>query len=429
MYVVKAPRSVPQVLAGGVAAWELWAAGGAPPDELQLQLADSARVRVLEARVDEVREHVRTLQEQADDTERELGLLAERATTATAGRGGGGGAGGDTQGELAGLTELFNKIHLMQCDVEAISNACSKLMEERDRRSLQLVQLAAQLDALRTAKADREEVDEALQAKADQLAVNRKVSHEQLDTALEELARGLQEAVSKLAQQEQLWQQALEEMQTEIGSKLDSQELAPLKEFVNKKLRTLHERLKNLAKVRKQAEAAGTKRKLLRDATCVSCDAEVVMATEEEAAVPRPPPLPPPRSARPYLTYELDMIRRQQQQAGSAKNLLHLEAALVEDDRRAKTSPAHSHSHVGKGEHVCSRYCGGSHTVTSAFQRVVRKGHFALQEAGPECSQLLPERGPTKPNGKPHSAPQPQTQPQSQTQPKPESGDAANKKK
>lgn len=42
-------------------------------------------------------------------------------------------------------------------------------------------------------------------------------------------------------------------------------------------------------------------------------------------------------------------------------------------------------------DHICNRYCGGSHTVTTPQQRVTRLGHF-LTQWGPEtikCSEAI----------------------------------------
>lgn len=36
-------------------------------------------------------------------------------------------------------------------------------------------------------------------------------------------------------------------------------------------------------------------------------------------------------------------------------------------------------------DHICNRYCGGSHTVTTPQQRVARVGHF-LEQWGPEIA-------------------------------------------
>lgn len=66
---------------------------------------------------------------------------------------------------------------------------------------------------------------------------------------------------------EELWQQALSDIQTEVGSKLDKMELGPLKDFITNKLGVLQTKLKALSKLKKEQEAAGTKAALLK---CVS---------------------------------------------------------------------------------------------------------------------------------------------------------------
>lgn len=52
-------------------------------------------------------------------------------------------------------------------------------------------------------------------------------------------------------------------MQNEIAAKMDKNEMMPLKDFVNSKLKSLQEKLKIMIEARREIEAAGTK-KLLR---------------------------------------------------------------------------------------------------------------------------------------------------------------------
>lgn len=58
-----------------------------------------------------------------------------------------------------------------------------------------------QIDLLKTIKADKEVLDDALADKADACAVNRKVSHDVFDATCNELTQGLEDALSKLTQQ------------------------------------------------------------------------------------------------------------------------------------------------------------------------------------------------------------------------------------
>lgn len=57
------------------------------------------------------------------------------------------------------------------------------------------------MEFLKTVKADKEDLEDALADKADACAINRKVSHDQFDTACDELSRGIEEALAKLTQQ------------------------------------------------------------------------------------------------------------------------------------------------------------------------------------------------------------------------------------
>lgn len=89
------------------------------------------------------------------------------------------------------------------------------------------------------------------------------VSYDQFDAACDDLAHGLEDAIYKLGQQEEIWQQALNEVQKEIEGKVDKIEMSPLKDFVHHRLKSLQDKLKKVAEAREEIEAAGTK-KLLR---------------------------------------------------------------------------------------------------------------------------------------------------------------------
>lgn len=64
--------------------------------------------------------------------------------------------------------------------------------------------------------------------------------------------------------QEELWVQSLNDLQKEIGNKLDKMELTPLKDFINSKLKGIQDKVKKISALKQEHEAAGTKSKLLR---------------------------------------------------------------------------------------------------------------------------------------------------------------------
>ncbi|KAG5314501.1 QRIC2 protein, partial [Acromyrmex insinuator] len=281
------------------------------------------------------------------------------------------------------IKNLIMKVQEMETDTEKIGETMNKLLEDKENKEAHIKTLLEQIEVLKTVKANKEDLEDALADKADTQAVNRKVSHDQFDAACDGLARGLEEAIDKLTKQESIWQQALDEVQNEIATKVDKGELTPLKDFVDEKLKLLQEKLKIMIEARREIEAAGTK-KLLKDVQCISCDKDVAMRTEEVGKF-RTEPFPCTVSMKPYLTYELDQVRKQQKKLPYSRNLIQFEAAMQEEPKKMKAKE----EILAKSprDHLCNRYCGGSHTVTTPQQRVMRTGHF-LTQWGPETIQL-----------------------------------------
>ncbi|XP_025833109.1 glutamine-rich protein 2-like [Agrilus planipennis] len=169
-------------------------------------------------------------------------------------------------------------------------------------------------------------MEDALAEKADVCAVNKKVNYDQFEQAYDELTRNIDETLAKLTQQEALWQQTLDEIQNEIANKLDKADLRPLKDYVNAKLKQLQDRLRALAALKRDAEAAGTKSRFLRNVNCISCDKDVIMRKELDTSLfPPKPGLPPTKSMAPYLAYELDALRKQQRCMPQGRDLNQFE--------------------------------------------------------------------------------------------------------
>ncbi|KAL2713147.1 MATH and LRR domain-containing protein PFE0570w-like [Vespula squamosa] len=282
------------------------------------------------------------------------------------------------------LNELVSKIQDIQEDLRKLNETADHLIGDTEDREMNLNAMLEQIELLKTIKADKEDLEDALADKADTHAVNRKVSHDQFNAACDDLTRGLEEAISKLGKQESIWQQSLDEVQKEIEGKVDKIEITPLREFVNNRLKSLQEKMKRMAEMRREAEAAGTK-KLLRDVQCISCDKEVVMRTEETGKF-EAPSMPCTMSMKPYLTYELDQVRKQQRRLPHSRNMIQFEAAVLEETKKMKTAKEELFTKSPR-DHLCNRYCGGSHTITTPQQRVMRMGHF-LTQWGPESIQL-----------------------------------------
>ncbi|XP_045761030.1 uncharacterized protein C16orf96-like isoform X2 [Maniola jurtina] len=284
--------------------------------------------------------------------------------------------------DLQGLMTLFQTVQEMQEQLKQVHETALQLAAEKEDRQYHMNALLEQIELLKTIKLDREDMVEAMAEKADLRLLARKVSHDQFELACDDLSRGLEHAIGKLNVQEALWQQALDDIQREIEMKLDKMELSPVKDFFNTKLKQLQDNLKQMAAMRREVEAAGTKRRLLRDVNCISCDANAVMAMDAPTTAPAARALPGNFSMKPYLSYELDTIRKAQAANVPQRNMHDWENI---DKQMAQQKPQRTRSDTGK--HICNRYCGGSHTVTTPAQRVARLGHF-IKQWGPDVVPL-----------------------------------------
>ncbi|XP_039745522.1 uncharacterized protein LOC120623534 [Pararge aegeria] len=285
--------------------------------------------------------------------------------------------------DLQGLMKLFQTVQEMQEQLKQVHETALQLAAEKEDRQYHMNALLEQIELLKTIKLDREDMVEAMAEKADLRMLARKVSHDQFELACDDLSRGLEHAIGKLNVQEALWQQALDDIQREIEMKLDKMELSPMKDFFNSKLKQLQDNLKQMAAMRLEVEAAGTKRRLLRDVNCISCDAKAVMPMDAAPSMPGSRPMPANLSMKPYLSYELDTIRKAQTANVTQRNMHDWEN--IDKQMAQQKQPQRTRSDTGK--HICNRYCGGSHTVTTPAQRVARLGHF-IKQWGPDVVPL-----------------------------------------
>lgn len=76
-----------------------------------------------------------------------------------------------------------------------------------------------------------------------------------------------------------------------------------------------------------------------RDVQCISCDKDVVMRMD---GVPRfkVETLPCTTSMKPYLTYELDQVRKQHRKLPHSRNMIQFEAAIQEEAKKQRSARA-----------------------------------------------------------------------------------------
>ncbi|KAK0177824.1 hypothetical protein PV328_001833 [Microctonus aethiopoides] len=338
-------------------------------DETKIQLTET--IQNMEKMYNEA---VRNLESRVAELENEMKTLNETISTLQL---------GDTEG-IREIQDFAKKMQDFHADIEKVNRTAARLFEEHENKETHTNVIIEQIELLKTIKADKEELEEALADKADAGIV----SYDRFNIACDDLARGVEDTITKLTRQEYVWQQSLDAVQQEIDNKLDKVEISPIREFVNNRLQSLQDKIKELAEERRDNEAAGT-RKVLTGLQCISCDKNAVMKIE-------PGPNynhntgPFARNIKPYSSCKMDLVKKQQKKC-PGRNMNQFNAAMLEMGKTTKP-PCLSRGGVIDNvsrEYLCNRYCGGSHTVTTAQQRIMRMGHF-LAQWGPEVVEMTP---------------------------------------
>lgn len=249
--------------------------------------------------------------------------------------------------DVEALNALRSMLTELQAEQERLSNTTKELIEEHNRKQKHIDALYTYADKLQEGKADKEQVAMEMDVKADKRAIDNLVSRTKFDQSIGGLDQSLQELLQRLEGQESALKDALDRLAADIDQKLDRLELDPLKEYFEKKIKSM--KCKHVDLPLNDDPAAGFRKALLRF-HCISCDRPVDMIPgHPNPALPQTPGLPPSRSGRPYTTYELDQIRQ-----------IH-RGGYTYDQEVATTT---------------ARACGGSHTVTFPHRRTARFNQY-----------------------------------------------------
>ncbi|XP_015182155.1 PREDICTED: glutamine-rich protein 2-like isoform X2 [Polistes dominula] len=270
--------------------------------------------------------------------------------------------------EVNDLQNMILKIEEIQEDIGKLNETANYLMNDTSIRNESLNRMLEQLKYLQTMKADKELVESSLADKADTDTLNRKVSHDKFDTACNDLTQEIQQAMEQMNQQNSVMVGHVTELQKEIEKKVNKIEVEPLKTSVSKQFSSLREKVEKMIKEKQEKEAAATKKKL-SGVQCLSCNKDTTMRMEDIRRY-ESPFIPPRRSIRPYLTYELDQIRKQQKPWSNFKNMKKYEAVMAEFMKSKYTDVNKPSNEQSTSDDGCNRYCGGSHTITTPQQRV-----------------------------------------------------------
>ena len=190
--------------------------------------------------------------------------------------------------------QCSNKIESLCNLVEKHSDDIIHLFNNREQNHQVLSCVKNQMKLLKESKVDRDDLIVILAEKADHNVVQNKVSIDQFDATKRNISQSLIDISEQITNKETEWQKSLNEMHIMVDTKLDKQEIAPFKNYMKQKVNGIQDRLKTLATLKTDAEAAGTKIEIIKNLKCISCNSEAVMKINEQ--FPKTQPFTPCRN-------------------------------------------------------------------------------------------------------------------------------------
>uniref|UniRef100_A0A0B6ZLE6 DUF4795 domain-containing protein n=1 Tax=Arion vulgaris TaxID=1028688 RepID=A0A0B6ZLE6_9EUPU len=247
------------------------------------------------------------------------------------------------------MRRLQDAVQKLQADIEKLQMSMEIVTAENTERVKEIQDLVQYCDSLNARKADKEYVDTEVDVKADRNQLEGKVNHSLFDTTTSELNRMIKDILDKLNGHDGDWKSALAKAMEELDGKLDRREMSNLKEWLEKQLKALNNKIKTMGPGwQLDDEAAGMKRQLIQRFHCLSCDKPInVMPHSPIPSIPSSYGLPKFNSARPYMTFELDQIRQHAKSLGMNPEYMDYYASI--------------------------RQCGGSHTLTFPQKRITKQ--------------------------------------------------------
>lgn len=265
--------------------------------------------------------------------------------------------------------------------VEKLSNGLHQLMEQYAQLETEANAHVNSLEDIKkllndleqSTMADQAEINEILQEKADITQLHRYVQIEKFEAANRQFSNKLSTAQKKINEIDSEFQQTIHAFHLDLETKAPLEMLKNLQQYSEEKLKKLQERITILAELNHEPEAAGTRMKFLRDVSCISCQTNSVMRTEENCVLAQNDMFVPKNSMRPVLTYQMDNYRKQMYNSSLGRNMNNFSTMT-------KNMNGNGNNSDNKMAMIGARYCGGSHTAVGSEESYRRRNLPKLKE-------------------------------------------------
>lgn len=163
-------------------------------------------------------------------------------------------------------------------DIQTLFNNLANVIAECTEQKDRIDQLADTARILESGMVTKQMLLDALSDKADKGLINTKVSYDEFGNTIDELHTQLHNLMVEGYQRNENWKKVTADLAEELAEKLDKVELTPIRAFFKSHLKALEEKVRKITQLIEEPDPAGTRKKLLKDYNCISCDRAVNIA-------------------------------------------------------------------------------------------------------------------------------------------------------
>ncbi|XP_068670305.1 glutamine-rich protein 2-like [Montipora foliosa] len=287
------------------------------------------------------------------------------------------------------LSLIRTMIFDLQEEKDKLKQADIRLSDELFRKQKHLDDIYNLIDELRDVKADKELLSIGFDMKADKREMDCKIGRDDFDHYMSLVDQSLRDLLQRLEGHEDALNATLSSLTSDVGKKLDKEEVEPLKHYLESRMDAM--KPKPVEKPPPEELAAGIRKQFLVNHNCISCDRPVKYASEAIfPPLPTMHSMPGSKSNRPYTTFELEQIRQHMLQGGLAITKERFEMMDKQRNKLQKEilrlSGARNLQELAE---VTARACGGIHTLTYPHSQAIVRG---LQLNRDDFDFLVPQR-------------------------------------
>ncbi|CAH8599164.1 unnamed protein product [Heterobilharzia americana] len=265
------------------------------------------------------------------------------------------------------LKKLQDTMSVLQEQINQLNNTLSNVQSQFKKVCETVEDVKQYADDLETRKADASYVDVQLDKKANCDDVKNLIDRSEFQSTNQTLQKLIEDLFAKLTAAEEEYKELLSNLQEAMDNKLDRDEIEQLRDWLEKRFKTLNKRLSSLTTDNLLPtgpiidDAAGLRRSLMQHYHCISCDRPLEVAVSQEYLSTYSTDnrgFPMNKSIRPYTTYDLESLRHQIQTQPNKSFYV---------DPPYRRSNGHYYDIYGT-----PRQCGGTHTAASSSKRKSR---------------------------------------------------------